>query len=70
MGPHLKLVEPVANPFDGEVMDFMILALWGTGQNTTYIAASFGIDEWMIAERMPALLKGRRAFREAVGGVA
>lgn len=66
MTAHLRLVEPVANPFEGEVMDFMILALWGAGQNTTYIAASFGVPEWMISDRMPALLKGRKAFREAV----
>ena len=67
MASHLRLVEPAAeNPFDGEVMDFLILALWGAGQGTDYIAASFHVPEAMIAERIPVLLRGRAAFRQAV----
>ena len=65
---HLRLVEPVENPFQGEVMDFLILALWGAGQSTDYIAASFAVPEFMIAERIPVLLRGRAAFRQVVAG--
>lgn len=68
MASHLKLVEP-ASPFEGEAVDFIILGLWGAEQNTADIAHMLCLPESAIVERLPALLRGRAAFRQAVGAL-